>query len=158
MVKIRKKVEYRYNNGNWQEYTVGSSVIIPSDLQGIINLDARVTDNVGNISTIASSVAKVDTTKPVKPVINLSNSNWTVPGVTFNISSISDAHSGVKKVEFRDRNNPGGGEAPNEDDEDEIRFAIDTVKTLEPAGVGAQGLKECFLLQLRKRKKKMQLL
>lgn len=35
-------------------------------------------------------------------------------------------------------------------DEDEIRFAIDTVKTLEPAGVGAQGLKECFLLQLEK--------
>lgn len=37
-------------------------------------------------------------------------------------------------------------------DETEIQSAIETIKTLEPTGVGASGLRECFLLQLDKMK------
>lgn len=54
---------YRINGGTWQRYT--SKVAIPSNLEGIIKIEAKAIDNVDNESTIMVAYGKIDNIPPV---------------------------------------------------------------------------------------------
>ena len=92
------EVQYKIGNGSWTKYTGGN--VLALDKSGTIQVYARTVDKVNNISSEASKVAKVDKTNPTAPTINMDES-WTNIERTFTLSGASDAHSGVKTVQYK---------------------------------------------------------
>ena len=95
-----KSIEYQIGAGAYAAYT-GPIVI---STQGLTTINARATDNVGNVSTPVTTTARVDTVAPTvtatvtpSPVVagGYINSNATVTLVA------SDAQSGVKFIEYQ---------------------------------------------------------
>jgi len=91
-----QSVEYRVNQGSWI-----SAAILPLG-EGIQDVDARVTDQAGNIST-ASIRLQIDMTAP-RLIMSLSGTlgknNWYVSNVTIS-ASVSDKTSGMILTEYR---------------------------------------------------------
>lgn len=54
---------YRINGGAWQRYT--NKVALPDDLEGVITVEAKAIDNVGNESGISTAYGKIDNLPPV---------------------------------------------------------------------------------------------
>lgn len=58
-------VQYRIKDGTWKSYTDGSHIDIPSNLAGKIPVEARITDNIGNVSDTTTVYAYIDDKDPI---------------------------------------------------------------------------------------------
>ncbi|NEW09151.1 S8 family serine peptidase [Paenibacillus sp. SYP-B3998] len=93
-----KNTQYKVgNDGIWVNYT--SPVTVTTE--GKTEIFAHSIDNAGNISSEARALILIDKTAPSKPVINLSESNWTNKDVNVSITPGIDKLSGVQKTQYR---------------------------------------------------------
>ncbi|WP_336772437.1 OmpL47-type beta-barrel domain-containing protein [Paenibacillus sp. MMO-58] len=81
----------------WTTYT--GQVTISAE--GQTTLSARTVDNANNISSISTTVVKIDRTKPASPIITPSNGTWSALSVTFTVTAGTDnGGSGAARTEF----------------------------------------------------------
>lgn len=59
------EIEYRIKGGDWKPYINGSKVDIPENMSGKIDVESRVFDKAGNISSIAKTTALIDDINPI---------------------------------------------------------------------------------------------
>lgn len=98
-----QKSQYRIGtSGSWVDYN--QSFTISSE--GLQEVYARTIDNFGNISSVASSTARVDKTAPTTPSISTSHTGWTSSNVQVTVTSGNDGLSGVQKTQYKI--GPGG--------------------------------------------------
>ncbi|SEN44526.1 fibronectin type III domain-containing protein [Paenibacillus sp. OK076] len=84
------KSQYRLNEqGPWIDYTGEVKVT----KEGKTTVYARSLDQVGNVSTVAKAIIRLDKTAPTEPVITLSQSGWSKEAVQFTIAGSVDEHS-----------------------------------------------------------------
>ncbi|MFC9708422.1 fibronectin type III domain-containing protein [Paenibacillus sp. NPDC056933] len=84
------KSQYRLNEqGPWIDYT--GEVKVTDEGQTAVY--ARSLDRVGNISTVAKAIIRIDKTAPTEPVITLSQSGWSKEDVQFTIAGSVDEHA-----------------------------------------------------------------
>lgn len=88
--------EFKINNGEWQRYVEQYNV----SNEGVITIYARTIDNMGNVSGSNTATIKIDKTKPTKPLISLSHTDWTRENVTITITGGQDLASGIERIEY----------------------------------------------------------
>jgi hypothetical protein len=92
--------QYQINStsGSWK--TFSSPVTVST--KGNDTIYARAVDEAGNISSVSSATAGIDTIGPLKPTITLSNTGWVNTSVTINnISGSTDSISGVASYQYQ---------------------------------------------------------
>lgn len=92
------KTQYRIGTSVWANYFVGDAITIGKE--GITRVETKTIDNAGNISASYKDIF-IDKTNPSLPLINLSNTGWSSTNVTFTITGISDALSGVNTTQYK---------------------------------------------------------
>ncbi|WP_028590792.1 OmpL47-type beta-barrel domain-containing protein [Paenibacillus massiliensis] len=91
-----KETQYRINTGNWETYT--TPIILSEEGQTVY---ARTWDHAGNVSSEASSEAKIDITPPTSPIIEKNTTGDTTGNVEISILPGTDTVSGVKMTEYK---------------------------------------------------------
>ena len=96
-----KSVEWRLNDGTtWGSFGQNEWYGMTRTNERNDTIYIRVTDNVGNVSNIESTVLKIDKTAPSAPVItNNKNNVWSKDSVTVSMKS-TDNRSGIARYEW----------------------------------------------------------
>ncbi|RIX52168.1 hypothetical protein D3P08_14455 [Paenibacillus nanensis] len=94
------KVEYSLSGAtsvDWKTYE--SPILVTAE--GETTVSARTVDSAGNRSSLATTVVKLDRTKPAAPSINGSATDWTPDDIEVDVTAGVDALSGTDKTEYR---------------------------------------------------------
>ncbi|PDZ94967.1 hypothetical protein CON36_30950 [Bacillus cereus] len=93
--------------GAWSSYTVGDTTgTIPINTQGQWKIQAEVTDNAGNVSTITSGTHQIDTTNP-SGTFTANSTTWTNSSVSVSFNPSDTGGSGVKQWRYRTSSDNG---------------------------------------------------
>lgn len=95
--------EYKINDGEWRTYNANNSFV---SVEGISTIYARNIDMAGNASDIVSEIIKISKTRPSKPTIVLTNTNWTKDDVDFTLTLSNNSLSAIKHHEYKIANGP----------------------------------------------------
>ncbi|RDY71662.1 S-layer homology domain-containing protein, partial [Halobacillus trueperi] len=90
-----KKVEYRINEGTWNEYKEAFEI----SQEGEVQLDYRSVDHAGNVEEVQTEIIKIDKTSPVTTTSDIPT-KWGNEEIELTLKA-QDESSGVSSIEYK---------------------------------------------------------